>query len=343
MRTILMTIAAPISLETPLALLSLLLVAAAIAAYVFAQRRPPRAAVAYTNLDVLAAVAGRSPGWRRHVPPALFFLALALIGIALARPHVPVTVAREQATVVLAIDSSASMLAEDVPPSRFEAAQQAVRTFLDELPEQYRVGMVMFAADTQVVAPVTRNRDLVYDALDLLFPLRGTAIGDAVSRSAELAREAVGPLPETRLISYSAQAPPVRSPAVVLFLSDGFQTAGTLQPLEGAARAKELGIPVYTIALGTLDGVVEFGFGFNRRSVPVPPDRETLRLIASETGGRYYAAPTADALSSAYADLRSRLSEEPGEAEATVGFVGAAAAVLIAALALGALWAVRIP
>jgi Ca-activated chloride channel family protein len=331
------------SLETPIALLSLIAVGAVLAAYVLAQRRPPRAAVAFTNVDVLATVVDRSGAWRRHLPLALFLLALAILGVALARPHVPVTREREQATVVLAIDSSASMLAKDVPPSRFEAAQRAVRIFLDDLPDQYRVGMVTFAAETQVAAPVTTNRHLVRDALELLYPLRGTAIGDAVARSAELARDAVGPQPETRLISFALQAPRARSPAAVLLLSDGYQTAGTLHPLDGAARADELGIPVYTIALGTLAGVVEFGFGFDRRAIPVPPDRETLRVIARETGGRYYEAPTPEALRSAYADLRSLLSEEPGEAEATVGFVGAAAFVLIVAAALGMLWSVRIP
>jgi Ca-activated chloride channel family protein len=331
------------SLATPLALLSLIAVAAVAAAYVFAVRRPPRAAIAFTNMDVLASVVDRSGAWRRHVPTVLFLLALAVLGVALARPHVPITQEREQATVVLAIDSSASMLAEDVAPTRFEAAQSAVRTFLDDLPEQYRVGMVTFAAETQVVAPVTTNRRLVEDALELLYPLRGTAIGDAVARSAELARDAVGPQPETRLISLAAQPPRGSSPAAVLFLSDGHQTAGELHPLDGAAHAVELGIPVYTIALGTLGGVVEFGFGFNRRAIPVPPDRETLRVIAEETGGRYYAAPTAEALRSAYADLRSRLSEEPGKAEATAGFVGAAAFLLVVAAALGMLWSVRIP
>jgi Ca-activated chloride channel family protein len=332
-----------VSLETPLALLSLIAVGAALAAYVLAQKRPPRAAVAFTNVEVLASVVDRTGAWRRHVPPALFLLALAILGVALARPHVPVTREREQATVVLAIDSSASMIAEDVPPSRFEAAQRAVRIFLDDLPEQYRVGMITFAGETQVVAPVTTNRRLVHDALELLYPDRGTAIGDAVALAAQLARDAVGPQPETRLISFALQAPRARSPAAVLFLSDGYQTAGTLHPLDGAARADELGIPVYTIALGTLAGVVEFGFGFNRRAIPVPPDRDTLRVIARETGGRYYEAPTPEALRSAYADLRSLLSEEPGEAEATVAFVGAAAFVLVVAAALGVLWSVRIP
>ena len=331
------------SVATPLALLALIAVAAAVAAYVAAVRRPPRAAVAFTNMDVLASVVEHKGAWRRHVPPALFFLALAALAVALARPQVTVMKEREQATVVLAIDSSASMLSEDVDPTRFEAAQSAIRTFLDDLPEQYRVGMVTFAAEVQVVAPVTRDRRLVEDALDLLFPLRGTAIGDAVARSAELARDAVGPQPETRLIGFAAQAPRPSSPAAVLFLSDGHQTAGVLHPLDGAARATELGIPIYTIALGTLGGVVEFGTGFYRRAIPVPPDRETLRVIAQETGGRYYAAPTADALKSAYADLRSRLSEEPGKAEATVAFVGAAAVFLLAAAALGMLWSVRIP
>jgi Ca-activated chloride channel family protein len=129
----------------------------------------------------------------------------------------------------------------------------------------------------------------------------------------------------------------------VLFLSDGFQTAGLLQPLEGAARAKELGIPVYTIALGTQDGVIELDFGGFQRQIPVPPDRDTLRAVAQETGGKFYDAPTAEALKAAYGDLESLLSKEPGKTEGTAIFVGISAALLLLAGALSAGWGGRTP
>ena len=129
----------------------------------------------------------------------------------------------------------------------------------------------------------------------------------------------------------------------MLLLSDGFQTAGLLQPLEGAAHAKELGIPVYSIALGTDEGILDFGFGGEQRRIPVPPDRETLRLIAEQTGGKYYDAPSAEALEAAYSDLGSLLEGEPGKAEATFAFLAAAALLALLAAGFGVAWFSRIP
>jgi Ca-activated chloride channel homolog len=333
-----------VSFEWPLALLFLLVVPLALAGYLLAQRRPSRYGLTFPNLEVLAAVVERSGAWRRWLPPVLFLLAVAALAVALARPHVAVTNEREQATVVLAIDSSGSMLADDVVPNRLAAAQASVRTFLADLPPKFRVGMVAFAAEAQVVAPATTDRELARSALEYLVPLRGTAIGDAVARSAEVARDAIRPRGERTLASVSASSPQKKAPpAAILLLSDGFQTAGVLQPLEGAARAKELGIPVYTIALGTDEGIVEFGFGSDRREIPVPPDRETLRQIAEQTNGRYFDAPSADALKAAYEELGSLLAEEPGEAEATFVFVAVGAALALVAAALSTLWSSRIP
>jgi Ca-activated chloride channel family protein len=331
--------------EWPLALLFLLVVPVTLALYVLAQRRPSRYALAYPNLDVLASVVDRSGTWRRWLPPALFLLALAALAVGLARPHVTVTTEREQATSGLAIDSSGSMVADDVSPTRLDAAKAAVHTFLDDLPPKFRVGVVTFAAEAEVVAPVTTDRELTRSALDFLVPLRGTAIGDAVARAAEEARDAVGAERDRRLASVRTAAAPAASgpPAAVLLLSDGFQTAGILDPLDGAARARELGIPVYTIALGTDEGIVEFGFGPERRVIPVPPDREALRRIAEETNGRYFDAPTAEALQSAYAQLGSLLASEPGKTEATFAFLAAAAALALIAAALSAVAFSRIP
>jgi Ca-activated chloride channel family protein len=322
------------SFQWPLALLALLVVPATLGAHLLLQRRPSRYGLAFPNLEVLASVVDRSGAWRRWVPPALFLLALSALGVALARPHVNVMVDREQATVVLAIDQSGSMLAEDVRPTRLQAAQAAVTKFLDRLPPKFRVGMVAFAADPQVVAPVTRDRQVVRDALSYLSPQRGTAIGDAVARAAELGRDAVGPQPERHLASFRsvAAASEDREPVAVLLLSDGFQTAGELTPMDGAARAQELGIPVYSIALGTDEGILDFGL----RQIPVPPDRDALRAIAQQTGGKYFDAPSGKSLDAAYADIGSLLAQEPGKTEATWAFLlaGAALALLAAGAAL---------
>jgi len=336
------------SFASPVFLLALLVVPVAALAWWWLERRPPRYAVEYSNLELLAAVAGETRPWRRYVPPALLLAALASLALALARPHVEVMTARDNATVVLAVDSSGSMRADDVAPTRLQAAKAAVRTFLEAAPPKLRVGMVAFAAEPQVVAPVTRNRELVLSALDFLVPLRGTNIGDSVAQSAETAREAVGGdgaggagvASFALRLAAAAQQP---APAAVLLLSDGFQTDGFYTPQDGARRAKELGIPVYTIALGTDEGVVEFEFGGMSRRIPVPPDRESLRQIAEITGGEFYDAPTADALQAAYAELGERLGREPGEAEATVAFLAAGAVLLLAAAALSLLWGSRLP
>jgi Ca-activated chloride channel homolog len=332
-----------VSFQWPLMLLTLLALPLVLAGYVLAQRRPARYAVAFTNLDVLAEVADRSGAWRRRIPPALFLLALAALCLALARPEVAVSVERENATVVLAIDSSGSMLAEDVEPTRLGAAKAAVERFLERIPEQFRVGMVTFAAEPTVVTPPTRDRELVRQSLDFLAPLRGTSIGDAVARAAELGREAVGGAGGQASLSTPGGGRPEVSPVAILLLSDGSQTTGFLGPLDGAERAKKLGIPVYTIALGTPEGVIERGFGAFRETIPVPPDPETLSAIADATGGEFFNAPTAEALTAAYDELGSRLSKEPGTMEATFAFVAAGAALALLAGVLSRLWFSRLP
>jgi Ca-activated chloride channel homolog len=336
------------SFTWPLGLLALLLVPAALAGFLLVQRRRARYALTFTNLDVLASVVGRPSAWRRYVPPALFLAALAALAIAVARPQVNVTGQREEATIVLVIDSSGSMLAEDVAPTRLQAAQAAVRTFLDRIPDKFRVGLITFAGEPQVVAPITTDRELVRSALDYLVPLRRTAIGDAIDRAVELGRPALADRNNAQTIAYitsaAAQTPgSERSPVAILLLSDGAQTAGLLTPLEGAERAKALGIPVYTIALGTPNGVLERDFGGFTRRIPVPPDRPTLREIAQTTGGQFFDAPSAEALSAAYKDLGSILSSGPEKLEATFAFLAAGALLLLAAGALSALWSSRIP
>jgi Ca-activated chloride channel homolog len=320
------------TLTWPLGLLALLVVPALLIAYAFARRRPSRYALTFTNLDILATVVDRSGAWRRWVPPALFLLALAATAFAVARPKLDTQVTREQATIVLAIDQSGSMLADDVKPNRLEAAQTAVNKFLDELPPKFRVGMVAFSGDVQVVAPVTRNRDLVRNAVGYLSPQRGTAIGDAVARAAKLGRDAVGTPRDRRLAAFrpAANDDTESEPVAVLFLSDGFQTAGDLTPQLGAAKAKQLGVPVYTIALGTDEGILNFGV----RQIPVPPDRDTLRMIAQETGGKYFDAVTSKSLEAAYDDIGTLLAKEPGKEEVTWAFVLAGG--ILALLAVGA-------
>jgi Ca-activated chloride channel family protein len=355
------------SFLSPWLLLGLLLLPVAVGAWVLAERRRQRYAVRYSNLDVLAAVAP-SRSWPRLVPPLVFLLGLAVLLVAVARPEVNRTLVRDEATVILVVDTSRSMQAKDVQPTRLGAAQEAIRTFLDQAPEDLRVGLVVFAGEAQVATPPTADHELVeqaVDEIDSFLVYGGTAIGDALRAAVELGKRVTGepsvegeiaagdPRAATRSLAQSdGEDESGESPVSILFLSDGAQTRGTLQPLEGAALAKEAAIPVYTIALGTPEGVVgrgSFGWfgapsqGGDDQLIPVPPDPVTLNAIAEATGGEFSEARTADALEKAYSSLGSRLGREPGKVEVTFLFVAAAAGLLVLAGILSVGLAPRLP
>jgi Ca-activated chloride channel family protein len=330
----------------PAMLLTLLLVPLVLLCFLLVERRRSRYAVRFTNIDVLAGVLTRSSAWRRYVPVALFLVALAAASVALARPRVTTAVPREDASVVITVDTSGSMLASDVKPTRLGAAQEAVRRFLGKVPSKFRVGMVAFSSEPQIVAPLTTDRKVVEDSLDLLFPGAGTAIGDALQRSVQLARTATEP--DTADGSKTPPPDPQtgkdkRPITAILFLSDGFQTRGTLQPMQGAQIAKQAGIPVYTVALGTAEGVVSFGQGPYARQIPVPPDPDTLRAIARATGGEFFAARTSSEINRIYEHLGSKLGHTSKPREVTYAFLGLSALLLVGAGALSALWAQRLP
>jgi Ca-activated chloride channel family protein len=335
--------------ERPLLLLALVGLAVGVAlVWWLLGRRRMRYAVRYTNLEVLAGVAGES-AWRRFVPPTLFVASLAALCVAFARPHVERLIPKEKAMVILVIDSSRSMQAEDVKPTRLAAAREAARRFLDRAPGKLRVGLVVFAGEAQVAAPPTADHEVVEQSLDELGEFQifgGTAIGDALAAAVELAQQSLAEGKDT--IALRAAPADEKGLAAILFLSDGSQTRGTLAPFEGADRAKAAGFPVYTVALGTPEGVIRGGFGFgpgfgDERIIPVPPDPETLRDIADTTGGEFTEARTADVLEQTYEKLGSSLGREPGESEITFAFLAAAGGLLLAAGVLSALWSPRFP
>jgi Ca-activated chloride channel family protein len=314
-----------------------------------------RYAIRFTNVDVLAGLVGRRI-WRQYVPVALFLLAVAALCVGVARPQRTTLVPKDRATVILVVDVSRSMEAKDVKPSRIGAATAAVRLFLDKVPDRLQVGLIAFAGDPAVAAPPTTDHGLVRQALDTLqwYPsFGGTAIGDALAEAVRIGQQAVGAGNGNLASVTAAPSEQTRGLVSILFLSDGAQTRGDLQPLDGAERARAAGIPVYTVALGTPNGTLQFGFnrppqgfpgGFGQgRRVPVPPDPDTLRAIANRTGGEFVAARDAKTLRSAYAKLGSRLGRKPGKTEVTYGFLAAAAALLIAAGLLSAAWSPRLP
>lgn len=322
------------SFASPLLLASLAIPVAALLIYLRLERKPPAGAISFPNLAVLAGVVGRS-SWKRHLVAALVLATLALLCMAVARPRVVVAAPVDRATVVLVVDVSVSMNAVDVAPSRLEAARKAITSFVDRVPSQVRIGLVAFSDDPVVLASPTTDRDQIRAAVDALSPGYGTAIGDAVARGADLARLSTGE-------GGATTGSPTKAGALVL-LSDGAQTRGVLDPLQGADVARRAGIPVHTIALGTLEGTVTINRGGVDLLVPVPPDRLTLARIAEATGGTTFEATDADRLSAIYEEVGSVVATREKPREVTAVFVVVAAALLAAGIGLAGLWAPRLP
>jgi Ca-activated chloride channel family protein len=343
------------SVQWPTMLWALALIPLALFGYLLAQRRRVRYAVRFTNLDLLANVVSRSPGWRRHLPALLYLLALATLLVSLARPQSVVLVPKEQATVVLVMDVSGSMNATDVEPTRLLAAQQAASSFLDSMPAKFKVGLVSFSASAQTLTRPTTDRASVRDAIGSLRAEGGTAMGDAIERGLE-AKRPPPPPPADRPRDKSAPAttaPPTtvapenggkEPPVVMLLLSDGANTVGKTQPLEAAEHAKQMSVPVFTIALGTDEGVVEVPDESGQpRRIPVPPDKATLRRVAEVTGGKFFTAPSNRDLKTVYRDLGSRIGFVKERQEVTVVFAAAALLFVVAGGALSLLWFNRFP
>ena len=356
----------------PFMLIALLGVPLAVLGYLYVQRRRSRYVVRFTNVDLLANLVPKTPAWRRHVPPALYVAAMAALVIALARPSAMVAVPREDATIILAMDTSGSMMATDVAPSRLASAKEAAATFVDRLPPTFQVGLVTFSTAAQVAVRPTTDRAEIHAALDSLVADGGTALGDAIGTSTDLAREVIdtaaaaggstGTSPAPSADPNASGAPsasptPSASPSAApstkdgerplvatVLLSDGSNSTGNLEPDAAAREAASIGMPVYTIALGTADGVVtvqdEFGMP---HTVEVPPDTDTLAAIAETTGARSFQAPTAGDLQQIYESLGSRVGTREEPQEVTQWFAAAGLALMVGGAALAAHWFNRFP
>ena len=331
---------------SPWLLLVLLVVPAALAGALWLERRPARYAVAFTNLDLLASIAASRRPVRRWIPLALLLLALASAAVALARPRASVALPAQRATIVLLVDVSGSMRATDVKPSRLGAAEAAMSVFLDHVPKSYKVGLVSFSSEPDPLVEPTTDREVMREGLNLLYPDAGTAIGDGIAAATQIARQSVVGAPRGK---------DGKIPAAIILLSDGAQTRGVLQPLDGAALARKAGIRIYTIALGTnhgtlnLGGAGSFGPGFGSPGFGGPgrfrvlPDPAILRAISQATGGRAYTATTAGQAIRAYQALGTSFTSRPGRREVSSWFAGAAAFLLLGSLGAGRLTAGRLP
>jgi Ca-activated chloride channel family protein len=304
----------------------LLAVAALVAAYVVMQLRRKDYAVRFTNLALLASVAPKRPGWRRHLPATAFALAMIAMVTAFARPARPVKVPRERATVVMAIDVSLSMEATDVQPTRILAAQEAAKSFVDLVPSRLNVGLVAFSGTAQVLVSPTTDHSLLKRSIDNLQLGPRTAIGEAIFAS-------LGSI--ASVASEPGQAPP---PGRIVLMSDGETTVGRANDAATKA-AVDAKVPISTIAFGTDEGYVVV----EGRNIPVPVNRDALAQIADATHGQAFEAATAKELRKVYADIGSSIGFTTEEREVTSWVVGLALAFALAAAGGSLLWTSRLP
>ncbi len=335
----------------------LVLLPVLVGVYILLLRRKRKAAVRYANLGMIKEAMGVGSKFRRHVPPVLFLLALAILIVSMARPSATVTLPTQKQTIILALDASGSMRAKDVEPSRLVAAQTAAKQFVSDTSPKTRIGVVVFAGTAQLVQPPTVDREAIIAAIDRMQLQRATATGSALIVSlatifpdagfdvstAVFGRDAPrnAPIGEAKK-SDKKDAKPVLpgsySSAVIILLTDGQRTTGP-DPIEIAKMAADRGVRVYTVGFGTTSGEI---IGFEGWSFRVRLDEETLKTIATMTQGEYFHAGTAADLKKVYETLNSRLSMEKKETEITALLSGIAALFAMLSGLLSLLWFNRI-
>jgi Ca-activated chloride channel family protein len=307
-------------------LLALLPVITVAGVYVWRQFRKRSYAMKFTNVDLLRTLAPRGLGWRRHAAAGAFLLSLVALGTAMARPSVDREQPLERATVMLAIDVSLSMEADDVQPNRIEAAQEAAKQFVKELPPTYNLGLVSFAKAANVLVSPTKDRSAVIAGIDGLTLAEATATGEAVFTSLDAIR--------TVPADGADGAPPAR----IVLLSDGYRTSGRSVE-DAAAAALAANVPVSTIAFGTDTGVVDIRGQLQR----VPVDRLSLQQLAETTKGYFYEAASVTELKQVYEDMGSSIGHRVEAQEVTQWYAGAALLLGLLAAAMSLLWTSRLP
>jgi Ca-activated chloride channel family protein len=293
-----------VSFAEPGYLLGLLLLPLLLAALVVSSRRARRYAVRFTAAQSLKLAAGAVPAWRRHVPTAAALAALAVLTMALAKPQKTVAVPVDRASIVLVSDHSRSMLAEDVDPDRMTASKRAARAFLDQLPDPVRVGAVAFSDFPDAIRAPSADHGDARGVIDGQVADGATATGDALDSAVELLRR--------------ERQGPNRAPAAIVLLSDGKTTKGR-DPVAVAADARRIGVPIFTVSLGTDDATVPNPQQFGP-PLSASPDPETLQEIASASGGRAFSAEDDQELRSIYKALGSRLGTKDKKREITPAF-----------------------
>ena len=339
-------------LEWPGSLALLVVAGALLFVYVFQQRRRQRYALRYASLSLIREAIGPGPGVRRHIPAALFLLGFAALILALARPVAKVQVPALEGTIVLAIDVSGSMLADDIQPTRMDAAKQAAITFVERqrANRNIRVGVVSFSDNATIVALPSTDRDGVIAAIERLKPLRSTAIGRAIIVSLDTVYEGVDTLargtdPDDEANKRAPKPQPTLPPAgefaaaTVVLLTDGENNQDP-PPLSVIDEATRRGVRVYTVGVGTPEGALVKNEG---RAIISRLDEDTLKQIAEVTHARYFSAASAADLQQIYENLATQLVLRPERRDITVAFAAGAAALFLLAGCVSLLWFHRLP
>ena len=319
--------------------------------------RRKKTALTYSSLSLVREAMGPGQQLRRHIPPALFLLALVALLLAAARPLAVVTLPSQDQTIMLAMDVSGSMRAADVEPDRITAAQNAAKAFIADLPRHVRVGIVAFAGSAQLAQLPTQSREDLVKAIDSFQLQRGTATGNGImlalatlfpNAGIDIAalgeRQAMRPRSLDEVTrqdpakTFTPVAPGSYNSAAIIMLTDGQRTTG-VDPIEAAKLAADRGVKVYTVGVGTVDGET---IGFEGWSMRVRLDEETLKAIAQKTAAEYYYAGTAQDLQKVYQNLSSRLTLEKKETEVSSLFALAGALLALLAGGLSVLWFNRI-
>jgi Ca-activated chloride channel homolog len=308
----------------PVILVALVAIPVLIWWYVGQQRRRAQAASAFAAPKLAASVTPQRPRWRRHVPMLVLLLALAVLILAAARPQRVEAVPVNTASIMLANDTSGSMAATDVAPTRLRAAQRAATSFLANVPDSVRVGLLEFNSKVTVLQSPTTDHDFVRSALTQLKVTGGTAIGDAIRIS-------------LRMLTASRQAGTKPPPAAIVLLSDGGSDVGS-DPITAAQQAAADHIPIYTVVLGTAHGTVREKRASGTVTVPVPPDPRELQQIASISHGESFTATDAQKLDTVYKRLGSQLAHKKVKREITSTFAGGGLALLVLGAVASLTW-----
>jgi Ca-activated chloride channel family protein len=286
----------------PVVLVALVAIPLLVVWYMRQQRVRAEAAAAFANPKLTPSVSPKRPRWRRHVPMLAFLVALAVLIIAAARPQRTLAVQVNTASIMLVNDTSGSMKATDVSPSRLVASQKADNEFLASLPASVRVGLVEFNTRAALLQSPTTDRGLVKSAIAQLSVTGGTAIGDALQTAMK------GLQRQTK----NGKQPP----SAIVLLSDGASDVGS-DPITAAQQAAAKHIPIYTVELGTAHGTVTEKRGNSTVTIPVPPDPQQLQQIARIAHGESYTVADAKKLDTVYQRLGKELGHKKVKQEIT--------------------------